>query len=402
MCYPKRMPASPLTVRTVETLLPGHVRREVPDGLLPGFYLVIQPSGAKSWAVRYRMEGRPQKMTLGSHPRLGLAAARDAAREALRQVAEGRDPRPSKSARPKDDDAIYPVSFSRLVESFLERHVQARNRASTAKETERLLRKNALPVWSELEAQSITRRDVINLLDGLVDGGAAITANRTLAALSKLFNWAVDRGVLETSPCTRVPKPGVERSRDRVLSDAELAHVLKAATKRGWPFGTFVQLLALTGQRRNEVAGMRWSEIDLASSTWTIPAVRTKNGRVHDVPLSPEVVAILDRVPPVKSDFVLTTNMSSPISGFSKAKRELDELIDSDQGGPLRAWTYHDLRRTMASGMARLGIALPVIEKVLNHASGSFAGVVGVYQRHDYAEEKRDALARWAAHLQTD
>jgi integrase len=393
------MPASPLTVRTVETLLPSHVRREVPDGLLPGLYLVIQPTGAKSWAARFRIEGRSQKLTLGRYPRLSLAAAREAARDALRQVAEGRDPRPAPINASAAAAASERLMFADLVDSFLERHVQARNRPSTAKETERLLRRNVCPALGDREASTITRRDVISLLDGQVDGGAAVAANRTLAALSKLFNWAVDRGALESSPCTRLPKPGVERSRDRVLSDVELACVLQAAAELGWPFGTFVQLLALTGQRRNEVAGMRWSEIDTASSTWTIPAARTKNGRVHDVPLAPQVVAILDRVPNIESDLVLTTNMNSPISGFSKAKLELDRLINAGRAEPIAAWTYHDLRRTMASGMARLGIALPVIEKVLNHVSGSFAGVVGVYQRHDYATEKRAALDAWSAAL---
>ncbi len=392
------MAAPPLTARMIDGVPPSDKRREVPDGLLPGLYLVVQQSGAKSWAVRYRIDRRPRKMTLGPYPRLSLAMAREAAREALRQVAEGKDPSGT-AAAPEPPMAQRSLTFAELVESFLERHVRPRNRASTAKETERLLRRNVLPTWKGRDPASITRADVIDLLDRLVDGGAAITANRTLAALSKLFNWAMDRGVLDQSPCVRVTKPGVERSRDRVLSDDELQAIWKAAGELGWPFGTFVQLLALTGQRRNEVAGMRWSEIDLATAVWTIPASRTKNGRVHDVPLSDSAVRLLKGVPAIRGEFILTTTHRGPISGFAKAKQQIDAIVVAERGQPIPAWTFHDLRRTMASGMARLGIALPVIEKVLNHASGSFSGVVGVYQRHDYAAEKREALDLWSSQI---
>jgi integrase len=177
-------------------------------------------------------------------------------------------------------------------------------------------------------------------------------------------------------------------SRDRVLSDDELRLVWKAAEGMGWPFGPMVQLLVLTGQRRSEVAGMEWQEVDLEKATWVIPSHRTKNAEAHLVPLSPPAVAILASLPRV-GDYVFTTTGRTPVSGFSRAKAALDGRAE------IAPWRLHDVRRTVASGMARLGVNLPVIEKVLNHTSGSFAGIVGVYQRHSFADEKRRALEVW-------
>ena len=243
----------------------------------------------------------------------------------------------------------------------------------------------------------ITRREVLDVLDRVVDGGAPISANRTLAAMRKLFNWCVARDIIAVSPCAGVKPPTAERSRDRVLSDDELRLVWRAADKIAWPFGLLVKLLALTGQRRDEVAKMRWDELDLEAGLWTLPRERVKTDQPHEVALSAASVNVLKSVPRIAgSSFVFTTNGTAPSSGYSKGKRKLDALLPSD----MPDWRLHDLRRTVASGMARLGIHLPVIEKVLNHASGSFAGIVGVYQRHSFAEEKRAALDAWGHHIE--
>jgi integrase len=227
----------------------------------------------------------------------------------------------------------------------------------------------------------------------VVDGGAPIAANRVLAAVRKFFNWCVARDILAASPCAGVKPPTAERSRDRVLTDDELRLVWAAAEKLGGTFGPLVKLLALTGQRRDEVARIKFEEINFDARLWTLPPARTKNNQPHEVPLSKPALAVLQRLPrTVESPFVLTTNGgASPASGYSKNKRRLDALLPAD----MPSWRLHDLRRTAASGMARLGINLPVIEKVLNHASGSFAGIVGVYQRHSFADEKRHALEAW-------
>jgi integrase len=228
-----------------------------------------------------------------------------------------------------------------------------------------------------------------------------------------MFNWLVERDVLAANPCAGLKAPTAETSRDRVLSDDEIKQVWKASEAIGWPFGPFVKLLLLLGQRREEVAAMRWSEVDIDKALWTIPASRAKNGVAHEVPLSAPAVAILKKLPKVKGEkgavtYVLSTTGDTSISGYARAKDRVDEEIlkamrkaaaeagkDPDKvEGPDR-WTLHDLRRTLASGMAKLGTNLPVIERILNHVSGSFGGIVGVYQRHSFSDEKRAALETW-------
>jgi len=382
-----------LTVRSVEAAKPGPVRQEIPDNFLPGLYLIVQPSGAKGWAVRYRHQGASRKHTLGSYPAIDLKAARALASKALCAVAEGRDPGREKIlARAAKADSV-----DRIVEEFLERHVRRSNRPRTVEGTERLLRRHVLPRWRGRMVHEITRRDVLDVLDRIVDGGAPIAANRVFAAVRKFFNWCVARDIIAASPCAGVKPPTVERARDRVLSDDELKLVWQAADKVGYPFGPLVQLLTLTGQRRDEVARLRWEEIDFDKRLWTLPRERTKADRPHEVPLSDGVLDVLQAVPRVAgSPFVLATNNgASPVSGYSSGKHRLDALLPAD----MLPWRLHDLRRTCASGLARLGINLPVIEKVLNHISGSFAGIVGVYQRHNFADEKRQALEAWGRHL---
>jgi integrase len=223
-----------------------------------------------------------------------------------------------------------------------------------------------------------------------------------LAAVRKFFNWLVGRDVLMVSPCTLVTPPAAEQSRERILSDDELRLVWEAAHGDGWPFGPLVKLLILSGQRLSEVGGMRWDEVDLPGKLWTLPPERVKNRQRHEVPLSNAAVEILSALPRIKTTkgFVFTTRRDAAVSGYSRAKDRLDASIAAalpSDASAIEHWTYHDLRRTLSSGMARLGIQLPVIEKVINHTSGSFRGVVGVYQRHSFSDEKRKALDAWAS-----
>ncbi|WP_234050428.1 MULTISPECIES: site-specific integrase [unclassified Xanthobacter] len=417
----------PLTVKGIEALKPADDRREIPDGLMPGLYLIVQPSGVMSWAIRYRHNGKPKKHTLGGYPAIKLADARALAGQALTAVAEGHDPSADKKQAKRDAATAIKDDIASVVQAFLERYAEPRLRDSSYSQTKRYLEKEAVVAWKGRSIKSITRRDVIELLDATVDRGAAISANRLLAALRRFFNWCVERGIVDASPVAGLKAPTAEQSRDRVLSDGELALVWKAADGFGWLFGRFVHILILTGQRRDEVAGMRWSELDLTNAIWTIPAERTKNGIAHVVPLSSEAVAILSGLPRKKdgntdSPFVFTTTGKTPISGFSKAKVALDKAISKlmrqeaeaartpandapEQGGEeedapsIANWRLHDLRRTMASGMARLGVPVHIVEKLLNHTSGTFAGIVSVYQRHDFATEKKEAAAAWGKHI---
>jgi integrase len=416
-----------LTVRRIDTVQRTSSRQEIPDGLLVGLYLVVQPSGGKSFAVRYRHAGQPRKLTLGAYPAINLEAARDIGAKALRAAAEGRDPATEKQSA-KGEAKRHAAEeirgkrdlFENVAREFIQRHAMKSNKESTWRETARILGLRPSPddpgnlvdvggdvmsAWKGRRIQDVTKRDVIALLDGVNDRGSPIMANRVLSAIRKLFNWALARDVIQASPCTLVNPPAPERSRDRVLSDEELRLVWNAADGDGWPFGPLVKLLTLTGQRLSEVGGMRWDEVDLESKLWTLPAERVKNGQRHEVPLSDAAVTIIKALPRIKTTkgYVFATRRDAAVSGFSRAKDRLDAAIaDATTDGPtVESWVFHDLRRTMASGMARLGIQLPVIEKILNHTSGTFRGVVGIYQRHSFADEKRNALDAWASFVQS-
>lgn len=401
-----------LTVAAIDKIKAKGARQEIPDGLIAGLYLVVQPSGAKSWAVRYRRGSKTRKHTLGPYPTIELLEAREQARAALLRVQAGGDPALDKKIE-RRRTAEGKDAFEAVARLFIERHQKPKNRSW--RETARLLgivpdpekrdsddpktfvlvKDGITARWGDRRLSEIRRADIIALLDDMVDRGAPIMANRTLAALRKLFNWAIERDITDTSPCAGVKPPAEEKSRDRVLTDDELRTLWKATDELGWPFGEIAKLLILTGQRRDEVGEMEWDEIDLDKALWTLPRGRVKNDNGHEVPLSPAALNIVKRLRRVNgSKYVFTTNGRSPVSGYSKAKDWL-----SDKAG-LKDWRLHDLRRTFASGLARIGIALPVIERILNHTSGSFGGIVGVYQKHSFADEKRAAMDRWAAHVE--
>jgi integrase len=424
-----------LTVNSLERLetrpAPAS-RQEIPDGLLTGLYLVRQPSKAMSWVVRYRHRGGPRKLTLGRYPAIGLKAARDLGAKALRAAAEGRDPAREKqeakgeAKRAKAEEIRGQRDlYENVAREFITRHAMQNTRESTCRETARILGftlepsgdggelvevpaggeavRDVLDAFKGRRVQEIAKRDIIILLDNITDRGAKTMANRTLAAVRKLFNWAVSRDILTISPCTGVVAPASESSRDRVLDDDELRLVWNAAGASGWPYGPIFKLMALTGQREGEVTGMRWDELDLEGKLWTLPANRVKNDEKHTVPLSDAAIEIIKALPRIKSPnhFVFPGRSGKPVSSFSRAKEVIDAKISkANEDKPLADWVPHDLRRTVASGMARLGIQLPVIEKVLNHKSGTFRGIVAVYQRHSFADEKRAALAAWASHVE--
>ena len=374
-------------------------RREVPDGRIGGLYLIVQPSGAKSWAVRYRANGAPRKLTLGAYPAVDLATARRRAQEAIGEVAGGNDPAAQKQAsraaarmeRAAETDRVETVA-----EQFIARHIRATMRPSWAREAERMVRKEIVGAWKGRRLSEIRKPDIHRLLDAIVDRPAPVLANRTLATFRRMCSWAIGRGIIEASPCDQIKAPAPERPRDRVLDDDELRSVWVAAEALGYPFGPLVQLLVLTGQRLAEVAEMRWAEVDLAARLWTIPAERCKNGRTHQLPLSQQALAILEGLPRIEGErgFVFTTNGKTPVSGFSKARARLGAALPDAP-----PFVLHDLRRSTATGMAKLGVDLHVIERCLNHVSGSFGGIVGVYQKHKFEDGMRRAMDAWARHL---
>ncbi len=395
------------------------VRTEIPDAGQPGLYLVVQPSGAMSWAFRYRHAGRPRKLTigpfvLGEDATFTLAKARQEAQEASRIVSDGRDPAEVREEE-KAQATEPPVNVDLVgdvLDDFVKRHVKKKNRESTQTNTISFIDKRIRPEWKDRDIRTITKRDVVKLLDDISDSGAPESAARVRAVLSKFFNWAVDRDIVEASP---VPKGSTAKqgaSRERVLTDREIRLVWLACEKVGWPFGPLVKLLLLTAQRRNEVAQAPRSEFQLGGNNqlWTIPPERSKNGKEHLVPLTSLTLEVISGLPEVGETYLFSTTGDTPISGFSRAKKAIDaEMLAiarkeaADTGLEpddviLNGWTLHDLRRTAASGMARLGVPVHVVEAVLNHQSGTIKGVAKIYNRYEYLEEKRLALAGWAEH----
>lgn len=385
-----------LTSLAVEKAKPTDKRQEVADAACPGLYLIIQPGGAKGWAFRYRFDGRPSKLVLGSVPAMTLAEARRAAAEARDKLDMGKDPAAEKRSAKAAPLPHKPTdTFTHVLADYSQRHLTKLRSGGDARRTLELY---CTGKWGDRLLRDITRRDVLDLLDDITSEGKTTTANRVRVLLSGLFGWAVGRDIIPASPIIGTKPPVKEQSRDRVLSDDELRWLWQSAGEAGQPWLQLVRLLILTGQRRGEVAEMHDDELD--GDLWRLPAHRTKNGRPHEVPLSKparEVLASLDRLGP----YVCTTTGTEPFQGFSKGLKsvaaKMAEMAEKERGSTVTIphWTLHDIRRTVATGMARVGIPVRVTEAVLNHVSGTAAGIVAVYQRHDYADEKRQALEAW-------
>lgn len=353
------------------------------DAAQRGLGIRVAPSGLRTWFVMRRVNGAMKRVTIGRYPEVSLADARLKAVDILENIAKGAPP----VRRPA-------ISVSQLMEEWFRREQDGRKGAS---EKRRALERDLLPALGNRAADQVSRSDIRNLLDAIVDRGAPVHANRVLAYVRRMFAWAVERELVPASPVAGLKPPTAERSRDRTLTADELGRIWRATADVPSPFGAFFRMLILTGQRRSEVAGARWSEMDLGRAEWTIPAVRAKNGSAHIVHLSKQAVGNLTGTPRYAgSNLVFTTTGETPISGFSKAKRMLDEASG------VIGWTIHDLRRTFATiGTGALGIDPVVMDKVLNHRSGVVTGIAAVYQRHAYLDQRKAAIDAWGCYLES-
>ena len=434
------MPTINLTQLAADSAKPPPTGRlELWDKNLPGFGLRISPCKSdkkfdrervKVWTVVYRLRGQAklQRITIGSMQEFpSVAAARDVARDIRQKAAKGEDPK--STAAPAQIRTI-----AAIVDLFMDKHMRANGRAETyIAETQRIFDQDVLPKWRDRDIKSITRGDVHDLLDGIKDGDPVrevpprpVQANRTLSAVRKMLNWALDRSYIDASPVVSFTAPTEETSRNRVLKPDELRLIWLAACQLAYPFGPMTKLLILTLQRRNEVAEALWAEFDLNDQAplWALPADRSKNGVANDIPLSGAAGDIVKALPkftvpserkgqPKDCPFPVTTTRFAAVSGFAKAKQRLDEEIlkiqrkeavergyDPETVRPLPHWTFHDLRRTGTTLMAEdLKILPHVLEAILNHVSGTIKGVAAVYNRASYAEPKRQALDAWAAYV---
>jgi integrase len=396
------MPTGKITKRSVDAISAASGDTFLWDVDLKGFGLKVTAKGAKTYLLQYRMGGREcptRRYTIGPHGSPWTPeSARQRAQELLLLVRRGIDPA---EAERTQRQASVELAFDRYVDLFIERYAKREQRRSW-KQAQQTLKLHAVPRLRSKPLPAIERREIAFLLEDLAADRPA-TARYLHATLRKLFRWAVARGDLEHSPMGEMSAPAPAAVRDRVLNDVELVEIWKGTERLGFPFGPIFRLLIATGQRREEVGAMSWREIDLPRRTWTVPAARSKNGMAHVVPLNDLALTELRPLAEITDQgFVFSTTGKTPPSGWSKAKSRLDGLSSAQNGadGETKPWRTHDLRRTLATGLQRLGVRFEVTEAVLNHVSGARSGVAGVYQRHNWAAEKRDALNAWGQALE--
>lgn len=394
-----------LTARFVKTVKPTATRREYPDD--DGLALRVTPNGAKTWTLRYRVgggrRGRLRRLTVGTYPNVSLVAARKAARTAIGQVeAQGIDPAAVKQT------ARHGETFAELAIEYIEKHAKKHKR--TWQHDEWLINGRLAP-WKPRKVKEITRRDVRELLDTIAADGPVL-ANRTLALVRKMFNFAIERDWLEINPAWKLPKPGgKEQPRERVLTDDEIREVWKAAGGERQALETLVKLEFLTALRSGEIVHQRAPELDLAAGWWTIPGSRTKNGLVQRVPLVPLAVRLIRALPIESSetnpDQLMFPGRSGrrPLTDAKKAAPRICARIDTARARASRRkaarepfhYTAHDIRRTVTTKLAEGGVSRFIIDRLINHVDASVTGKV--YDQYLYAREKQAALTWWAAKL---
>lgn len=395
--------------------LPPSGQVETFDDRAPRFGVRMTAKGSRTYFATYRLDGQARRFTIGDATAI---KADDARQEALRihgLVKQGIDPnserRRLEAAETAARRATAPISFTDTVDLYFKKRVLPDGLRS-AKELRRLFDLHVIPAWGGRPARDIVRADVLKLLDTMRANGLPTQANRVLAALKTLFKWAIVRDHIVADPSIGVEKPTPEKARDRILTDDELRLIWLAADVLGPVYGGFIRMLILTGQRRTETAKVKRSDID--GKNWLIPAGTAKNGKAHNVPLSPLAIATLEALRNCgPSAPVFTTDAGeTSISEFVRTKKKLDHEVlrlareeakaRGDEPKKVKVphdWTLHDLRRTAASGMARLKVAPHVIEKCLNHSPREISGVAAVYNRHGYDTEKRTAFDAWANHV---
>ena len=362
---------------------------EIIDKTVPGLRVRIGQSGKPSFIIRKRVGGKIRVITLGQYgARFSLADARKAARSALSDLDAGK--------------AVAPVKRGTLtIKSLWSEYLATKTALRSHREIVRIGEKHILPELGERMADAVTRGDVTRFIDGIA---APVMARLVHAQLSAFYSWAMPRlDKLASNPCRDAGRPAKPKARDRVLTENEMAALWRVVDAQAEPWRSAVKLLILTGQRKSEVFEARRAEFDLKAGLWTIPAERAKNGAAHIVPLSEAAKNVLEAIEDVQGSrllFPADGNPENPASGISKAVERIRAGVRAELGEDTAGWSLHDIRRTVATGLQRLGIRFEVTEAVLNHVSGSKGGVAGVYQRYGWADEKKAALDAWALEVE--
>jgi integrase len=376
------------------SLPPGKSDHIVFDDDLPGFGLRLRAGGKRAWIAQYRVGSKQRRITIGTPEALDPDRARQAAKAVLAKVQLGGDPQTEKA----EGRARAAVTLGAVAKRYLEERAKPNLKPRSFEEVERHLTRHWAPL-KELPIHRVQRANVAARLGEIATENGRFAANRARASLSAMFSWAMGEGLVDANPTIGTNKATEEVQRDHVITDSELKAIWQACQDDD--YGRIVRLLILTAQRREEVAAMTGGELDLAdpkAARWSIPKERTKNGFPHDVPLSAPALEILNAAPKREERELLFGSGEGGFQGWSKAKAALDKRI-AKSGAKVRPWRLHDIRRTVATRMADLGILPHVIEAILNHISGHKSGVAGIYNRATYAKEKREALNLWAAHV---
>jgi integrase len=380
------MPKLNLTARKVASLKPpASGQLDYWDECLPGFGLRISAGGRLAWCVMYRLGKRKVRLTMGTYPAMPLSKARHEAKAALTKVQTGGDPAAERRTL-RDAE-----SFGQLAQAYIDKYAKPNKRSW--KTDDEMLKRDLLPKWRHRRAKDITRRDIRDLVQGIVDRGSPIMANRTFEVIRRIFRWAIIEDYLSDSPCKGLTKPAKESPRDRVLTEGEIRVVWAAIeSERPLVAGIF-KLRLITAQRGGEIMSMRWADIDESAGWWTIPAERAKNGLSHRVPLSFLAVAVLRQVKAHAGE-------SPWVFPSQRRGRHLEQMVQAAHRIRDRAKVDanpHDLRRTAASLMTGMGISRLTVSKILNHVE---RGVTATYDRHSYDAEKCQALEAWARRLE--
>jgi integrase len=378
---------------------PAGTRTVIWDSVVPGLCIRVTDKGAASFSIMRRCNGNLIRRTIGvgwhvpfpaNHPLpYSLADARKIAREMLHDIANGVDPKVKREAREAAEAIAIADTFAAVAEEFIAKHV---SKLRSGKHAEGAIRRELIPVFGKKPISSITRRDIVHLLETIVESGRHQSARHALAHLSKMFAWVISRERLEASPCVAIRAVdiiGTLKPRRRVLSDSELTALWRATAGLSYPGEPFTRLLILTGQRLREVGEMAWDEIDTGKRLWTIPAERMKADAPHVVPLSPAVMAILESLPRWHGKYVFSVKDGErPITGFSVIKGRVDARMPG-----VAPWTFHDVRRSMRTGLSALRIQDVVAELCIGHTQ---KGLHKTYDQHAYLDERRHALDAWA------
>jgi integrase len=385
-----------LTDRFLRAIKPTSQRQIIWDTSVPSFCVIVTAKGKINFGVIRRLPGQrvPKTRVLGQYPIMALAAARETAREALADIANGVDPKGKQEAERRAEAQRSANSFASVAEEFIGRHVR---KLRSGADVEATIRREMISRWGEKPFVEISRRDIVQAVEQIADSGRLHIAHHVFSYVSKLFSWAITRGLcgLEVSPCAGIKRSeilGAREARHRVLNEAEIRALWRATEDLGYPLAPFVRLLLLTGQRLREVSEMSWSELDLEKGVWTITRERMKRGAAHEVPLPATAIEIVRSLPRWPGPYVFsTTGGKWPISGFSKMKIRLGVAMPD-----IASWRFHDLRRTMRTGLSALPIPSTVCELCIGHTQ---PGLHKVYDLHSYRDEKRRAFELWAARL---